>query len=137
MTRWWSWYKITHVDVQIALSSKNILKIYQIFRQRRLTFHKRPFLMSWRWCLHEALPYVHQTNMSWKHTPNPWTKYFQKQIYEFFLISQNYVIFFLQIRSNRTISSINKTIRQITNSTFASFCFVKVLRCKVAFTLRI
>ena len=25
--------------------------------------------MSWRWCLHEALPYAHQTNMSWKHSP--------------------------------------------------------------------
>ena len=38
-------------------------------RVRRPTFCKRPFLMSWRWCLHEALPYAHQTNMSWKHSP--------------------------------------------------------------------
>ena len=50
------------------LGFKDTLNIPDL-RVRRPTFCKRPFLMSWRWCLREALPYAHQTNMSWKHSP--------------------------------------------------------------------
>ena len=53
------------------------------FDGRRLTSRKRPFLMSWRWCLHEALPYVHQTNMSWKHSPTHGLTVFKRKYMNF------------------------------------------------------
>ena len=46
-----------------------VLKSLPDFQLQKINVRKRPFLMSWRWCLHEALPYAHQTNMSWKHSP--------------------------------------------------------------------
>ena len=94
--KWCSWYKITHVDIPIASSSKNILKIYQIFSNRRLTFRKRPFLMSWRWCLHEALPYAHQTNMSWKHSPTHGLTAFKGKIKKNFWLNKIFHRFFIE-----------------------------------------
>ena len=41
-----------------------VLKSLPDFQLQKINVRKRPFLMSWRWCLHEALPYAHQTNMS-------------------------------------------------------------------------
>ena len=64
--------------------------------QRRLTFRKRPFLMSWRWCLHEALPYVHQTNMSWKHSPTHGLTAFKGKIKKNFWLNKIFHRFFIE-----------------------------------------
>ena len=56
--------------------------------------------MSWRWCLHEALPYVHQTNMSWKHSPTHGLTAFKSKYTKF---SWNNKIFIIKIFSTRTI----------------------------------
>ena len=60
------------------------------------TFCKRPFLMSWRWCLHEALPYVHQTNMSWKHSPTHGLTAFKGKIKKNFWLNKIFYRFFIE-----------------------------------------
>ena len=96
MQRWRPWYKITHVDVPIALSSCIIRKFTRFSKSEDKTFCKRPFLMSWRWCLHEALPYVHQTNMSWKHSPTHGLTAFKGKIKKNFWLNKIFHRFFIE-----------------------------------------
>ena len=95
MQRWHSWYKITNMDVPIALSSCIIWKFTRFSKSEDKTFCKRPFLMSWRWCLHEALPYVHQTNMSWKHSPTHGLTAFKSKYTKFSWNNKIFIIKYL------------------------------------------
>ena len=93
--RWLSWYKITHVDVPFALSSYDLENLPD-FQFQKINVRKRPFLMSWRWCLHEALPYAHQTNMSWKHSPTHGLTAFKGKIKKNFWLNKIFHRFFIE-----------------------------------------